>query len=328
MKKYDFVDCPVCNKPLSDGTDIVVCPDCGAPYHRSCYLETGKCIFTELHEKGEEWKAPEKEIPHAENEADESQENESTEKSVCSRCGHENEANAIFCNNCGAPIVQGEASGEDGEEFNPFGNMNGQPFNPFMNPFSQINPKEEIDGVTTEELIAFIGNNWRYFIPKFKVLSRNNASILNWSAFFFQGGYFFYRKMYALGIGIFLLTSLLGIPSALMYMETLMGNESITMAIPWLTPELLANLNMFASFITIAIRFVCGIFANKLYRNHVYKKIAKARLIKEEKSLDNDGYFAVLKKHGSVATKQLTIILGVYLALNFISLIILTFMPM
>ena len=33
-----------CGKPLTLQDDIVVCPDCGAPYHRDCYEKLGRCI--------------------------------------------------------------------------------------------------------------------------------------------------------------------------------------------------------------------------------------------------------------------------------------------
>ena len=42
--------------PLWD--DIVVCPECGAPYHRACYQEKGQCIFEELHKAGKAWEPP------------------------------------------------------------------------------------------------------------------------------------------------------------------------------------------------------------------------------------------------------------------------------
>ena len=55
---YKGIKCPVCEKPMLEDDDIVVCPECGAPYHRACYMEKGSCIFTELHEKGENWMPP------------------------------------------------------------------------------------------------------------------------------------------------------------------------------------------------------------------------------------------------------------------------------
>ena len=35
MPKYYGCPCEGCGKPLTLQDDIVVCPDCGAPYHRT-----------------------------------------------------------------------------------------------------------------------------------------------------------------------------------------------------------------------------------------------------------------------------------------------------
>ena len=59
MNRYENIPCPICKKPLGKDEDIVVCPECGAPYHRACYMDTGHCIFPELHASGKAWK-PEK----------------------------------------------------------------------------------------------------------------------------------------------------------------------------------------------------------------------------------------------------------------------------
>ncbi len=37
MPKYYGCPCEGCGRPLALQDDIVVCPDCGAPYHRTCY---------------------------------------------------------------------------------------------------------------------------------------------------------------------------------------------------------------------------------------------------------------------------------------------------
>ena len=48
--------CPVCSKEFENDDDIVVCPKCGAPYHRDCYSIEGKCIFPDLHRSKQSWK--------------------------------------------------------------------------------------------------------------------------------------------------------------------------------------------------------------------------------------------------------------------------------
>lgn len=55
--KYTGKPCVHCKKLFTDGDDIVVCPTCGAPHHRSCYKELGHCAREEEHQKGKKWNA-------------------------------------------------------------------------------------------------------------------------------------------------------------------------------------------------------------------------------------------------------------------------------
>ena len=41
---YRGQHCPICGKEFCDGDDIVVCPECGTPYHRECYKTAGHCV--------------------------------------------------------------------------------------------------------------------------------------------------------------------------------------------------------------------------------------------------------------------------------------------
>ena len=76
---YKGIKGPVCGKPFTENDDIVVCPVCGAPYHRECYKEKGACIFTDLHESGKTWAPPAP--PDAPNTASELKDKE------CPNCG-------------------------------------------------------------------------------------------------------------------------------------------------------------------------------------------------------------------------------------------------
>ena len=58
MPKYYGCPCEGCGRPLALTDDIVVCPDCGAPYHRECYEKLGRCIHTPTHGAGYEWTFP------------------------------------------------------------------------------------------------------------------------------------------------------------------------------------------------------------------------------------------------------------------------------
>ena len=44
--------CPVCNEKFKSGDDVVVCPECGAPHHRSCYEKENRCFYDDRHAEG------------------------------------------------------------------------------------------------------------------------------------------------------------------------------------------------------------------------------------------------------------------------------------
>ena len=47
--KYTNYKCPVCNNQFTEDDDIVVCPECGTPHHRECYIQNGECANTDKH---------------------------------------------------------------------------------------------------------------------------------------------------------------------------------------------------------------------------------------------------------------------------------------
>ena len=47
--KYSNYKCPVCNNQFNEEDDVVVCPECGTPHHRECYIENGKCVNADKH---------------------------------------------------------------------------------------------------------------------------------------------------------------------------------------------------------------------------------------------------------------------------------------
>ena len=88
MPKYYGCPCEGCGKPLTLQDDIVVCPDCGAPYHRVCYEKLGQCIHRPAHAAGYEWKFPYQE----------------SELCTCPSCGERTLRSEEHCRCCGAVL--------------------------------------------------------------------------------------------------------------------------------------------------------------------------------------------------------------------------------
>ena len=56
--------CVSCGEVFTQDDDIVVCPECGSPHHRSCYKALGRCANAEHHGGSFQWEvAAEPEIP-------------------------------------------------------------------------------------------------------------------------------------------------------------------------------------------------------------------------------------------------------------------------
>ena len=323
MSRYDSINCPICKKPLENGEEIVVCPECGAPYHKSCIQAEGHCIFSELHEKGEAW-APEPKEPE--------QEESRYDKDAilrCPRCGTVNPAYGIFCQVCGNklnddPVPPPPPSGQGGANpQSPFGSAGfpppGIPLNPYTTPFGGVAPDESIDGIPAKDLAIFVGRNSHYFLPQFKQLSQSGRKILNWGAFFFQGGYFLYRKMYGIAILLLLVTLLLQLPNTLLLLRS-MEMASVTLT-AMETAELqnLSTLSTVCTFVTLGVRFFCGLSANSFYKRHCLKKIREQKAIERTE----DQYYAALSKKGSVAIKLITGLAIAYIAVNLIAMYLL-----
>ena len=63
MADYTGEKCIVCGKAFGKGEDVVVCPDCGTPYHRTCYDINSRCVNDALHAAGGEWQPSQRRKP-------------------------------------------------------------------------------------------------------------------------------------------------------------------------------------------------------------------------------------------------------------------------
>ena len=102
MTRYTGNHCPVCEQAFTDEDDIVVCPDCGTPYHRACWQKVGACMHKSEHAAGFEWQ-PEF-GPEAEKAAHEA---------TCPNCGTHNQPGAAQCSHCGCPLPKDDGPRPD-----------------------------------------------------------------------------------------------------------------------------------------------------------------------------------------------------------------------
>lgn len=318
MNRYENIPCPICKKPLGKDEDIVVCPECGAPYHRTCYMETGHCIFPELHASGASWKPERREEQGTA--ADERAGSEVSGVKIYPRCGGENPPDGLFCKICGTPL-EGREQGQPQNGGAPYGMppfTQGMPFSPFMRP-NTVSPEEEIDGIKAQDYAAFVGRSAHYFLPRFKELSDSKTRVINWSAFFFQGGYFLYRKMYGLGILVFLLNLIVSLPQTYLIVQSMMSPTSLSGSN---VMQSFTAVSMICEVLTLILRFVCGFLANTLYKKHCQKQIQRI----QDTGIAGEEYRAALTKKGGVAAKLITGLLIGYAAINMIAYILLAFL--
>lgn len=284
MSNYNGVKCISCGEIFSDSDDVVVCPECGTPYHRECYLKEGQCINTSLHESGESWK------PEYENRS--SDDSVSSEPIRCIRCGAENPPEGIFCNKCGMPL---SGNGESARPFNS-SNTNG---NPNMNGFygnrqrgfngqSQggfpfggqmvFDKNSDIDGVKLEDYAQYAGKNSLGILSNFIRFGNFGGKIaINIGALIFPEFYFFYRKMYKHGILFMLLIFLLSLPEMFVLAQTGVMNTS------FLNTDINLDSNSFnmiyslCSYLMIGVRFLCGFYGTYWYYRNAKKDILRIR---------------------------------------------------
>ncbi len=280
-KQLDGKSCQICHAYLFDDDDIVICPECGAPFHRECYSKIGHCALEEFHGTDLQYDKVEKRKAEAEAE----KEAKKSTSATCPNCKREVKGEFEFCPYCGNNM--NAPSGQAVPPFTPFG------FSPF-DAYGGI-PKTDIieDGVTVEEAAAYIGPKSARYLPRF---IENKKTSWNWAAFLCPPAWFAYRKMYPLTAITFALMIVSFICLVPIYSEmfAFIGNLPETTA-PISYAEafkvlvgavenapLPAILLSAASYlISLVTSILSGLFGEKSYRTKVVESVKK---IKSENS--------------------------------------------
>ncbi len=290
MADYKNCTCIACRTEFTSDDDVVVCPECGTPYHRDCWNANGHCINTELHESGGSWENPSAE--------------KKEQKTTCPNCGEENDAANRFCTECGG-AMNAEKSGFGG--FSDASDGDG-PSGTWRNPFSDtnykvqmdINPEERIEGERLLDVIDYVGKNEMYYLTRFVYFRESKKKIMpNLVCMFVPELYFAYRKMWLWMIVAIAATFLLSIPEMLLtlvtqsdmllaMMQSQVGTsvgamQILTENFGGLVKSLSAHtdtlywINSICSYITLILHILTFLFGNYLYYRHVLKNVKKER---------------------------------------------------
>lgn len=314
MNKYVNVPCAKCGKPFTEDDDVVVCPDCG------CSPITAAAIWNWVTVPGRisTPMAPPAGPPSG-----------SRSQGEChlSRCGAVISRCPVLCH-CRIPLdgsYQGPqpgntAGGRQAGSYQNGGFQNGGYQNggfqsggyqnysrpaepqPIMTPMGPIYQDDDFDGVTAQEIAVFIGPNYRRYLSVFKMMrdSGHNFSF-NWSAFFFNYCFLFYRKLYRPAIVVMSLVAMLFIPRLMYSSESIKYFLNVYMQVPVdYDLGLLGNLGTLISVINIvqlALMFVVASFSDRLYYNHVVREIKKLRSAAPS-TLSQDQYLTMLAFNG------------------------------
>ncbi len=281
------VPCPICGQKFTAEDDIVVCPDCGTPYHRSCYKEVGHCIMNDLHESGSEWVNP---LEAARETAIRAVQQETI--LPCPACGHPNHRDNLRCENCGYRLKHADPAPHN-EYGAPQGYENNQQDkneDPYEDVFGPINPKQKLNSILIGDLMGFVQKNCAYFVRLFKLRSADRSAVVfNWSALFFGPFYFFYRKMHRKGFSILFLELMSYLPSFVWVyrmMPQVLSNPDVMQAIMDGTALASSQLNMtssgpllylvnLCSYIPLILHIYCGFTANGSYYEHTMSLMNK-----------------------------------------------------
>lgn len=309
--KFNGILCDYCGKPFADGDDIVVCPDCGTPHHRTCWKELGHCVHQSRHAAGFVWHAEFEAAPSVPLEQQSAAPRTSAAPTgdglICPRCGTENARGSTHCELCSAPLL-GQAAQQQRPQQDPSApNQNARVYD------AQTKIGEEL---TVREIAAYVGANVRSFLPRFKHMADRNFPVsFNLPAFFFGPFYCFYRKMNKHGAILLTLIALSYIPfmvSFIPYYKEVVATGVVTMeqftnipaSSPYADPMVLGA--SIVQYVTLAIRLLCGLFFNHFYMKQILQEVRIQRY-RGHAAVGTDLYYSALSRRGG--TSMLAVLL-------------------
>ncbi|MDL2254104.1 DUF2628 domain-containing protein [Ruminococcaceae bacterium OttesenSCG-928-I18] len=314
--------CQVCHKPFAKGEDVVICPSCGAPYHRECYKKEGQCVYEHKHREGFEYTpaggAAQPEAASGPQEAGGPAAQAGAQNSagiVCPNCQTINERPNIFCERCGYPLHseavkgQGPAQGQAPATPPPF-MMGVPPTFEQASGYGGTELKGEFDGIPKQDWAAFIGPSVPVYFARMEQQDRRGGKIsFTFSAFFFGTFYFAYRKMWGWAAIAFATYLLFSAPSILWVLM-----DAGIPVFAGFTLDSLATASAVANYLSFARNLLFGVFALYLYRRHAAKQIRSL----QQNTPPPGAYQLALQQKGGVSILGIFLVIAVFFAVSFL----------
>lgn len=268
MPKYYGCPCEGCAKPLTLQDDIVVCPDCGAPYHRTCYDKLGQCIHAPAHKAGYEWKFP----------------YQDADLRICPACGERTLRSEERCRCCGAvlppetaPRPEERSRNEDAQDFDyedfyrQFNQTIADPLH--RNLRAAFGKDELIDEIPSQDWMDYIGSAAPIYLNDYSRMQLQRTKVsLSFSALLFGPFYFFYRKAWKPAFTFLAAELLISLPTIINLMQ-ITGSP--------LAPAMSEGALIILSRIMTALSFLLmlgrGLYGKWLYRKSAAKQIKRIR---------------------------------------------------
>ncbi len=286
MIDYSGQVCMVCDQAFGSEDDIVVCPECGTPYHRHCYHEKGQCINTALHENGGSWQIEK----HKEQEA----EKKAAQQEEMRRQAAERERNGMH-DPSNAPMYDGIRMNND--------------------PCLGLDPDEPLEDTNIKEMTSFIATNRFYYLPMFRMMKLTGKKMsFNLTALFFPQLYFANRKMWAMTLLSILLQFAISLPSTLVMVSEYMG-----ISYDWINVQStgfawLLNLTGVADLI---LSMIYCLFSNYFYYRFALRKIRSIKKETAKETADPAQLYVNLEEAGGTSAVNMILALIIQMALVF-----------
>ena len=287
MSRFENKLCPVCRERFRDGDDIAVCPECGTPHHRACYLKQNRCGLYELHSEGYVWngRLPDEPLqsimtqplpaavpasPQVPEPVDRKMSNLDDDPDA--------EEHAAASNDTDNKTVSEDDRGKKLEIFglpdpssDMFGDMGDMGISgPIKELYDMVSDDSKgEDGVSMQELIAYTGTSIWHYGRAFKAFrspkGKRRLTSFNLCSGLFSPVFQFYRKMDFLGVVLLVLSML---PAFLII--TLSGGGGAAITVDENTRMVLNLIN------TVETVLLC-VFGDYLFYKKAVRKILKVR---------------------------------------------------